>query len=61
MEASGGRRPRVCVYSRDEREAAGNYPVGLFLFHPSAGGQSLDATDERCWNRRRVRGYVWKD
>lgn len=31
---------RVC--SRDEREAAGNCPVGLFLFHPPAGGQSLD-------------------
>lgn len=33
-------RARVC--SRDEREAAGNCPVGLFLFHPPAGGQSLD-------------------
>lgn len=36
----GMARARVC--SRDEREAAGNCPVGLFLFHPPAGGQSLD-------------------
>ena len=26
----------------DEREAAGNCPIGLFLFHPLASGQSLD-------------------
>lgn len=30
------------VCSRDERETAGSWAVGLFLFHPWAGGQSLD-------------------
>lgn len=47
---------RVCVYCRDEREAAGNCPVGLFLFHPSAGGQSLDTTDDMLESEESVEG-----
>lgn len=40
--AEGKGMARTSVCSRDEREAAGNCPAGLFLFHPPAGGQSLD-------------------
>lgn len=34
------------VCSWDERETAGSCAVGLFLFHPWAGGQSLDRGGE---------------
>lgn len=36
-----------CVCSWDERETAGNWAVGLFLFHLWAVGQSLDTEDRR--------------
>lgn len=42
----------VCVCSRDERETAGSWAVGLFLFHPWATCQSLDTEDERGWRER---------
>lgn len=38
-------RDGVCSW--DERETAGSWAVGLFLFHPWAGGQSLDTEEER--------------
>lgn len=42
-----GRHWRDGVCSRDERETAGSWAVGLFPFHPRARGQSLDTEDER--------------
>ena len=38
--------------SWDERKTAGSWAVGLFLFHPRAGGQTLDTEDERLWRER---------
>lgn len=38
--------------SWDEKEAAGSWAVGLFLFHLRAEGQSLDREGER-WRERR--------
>lgn len=37
----------ACVCSLDERETAGSWAVGLFLFHLRAGCQSLGTEDER--------------
>lgn len=55
-----GGMARVCVRvwggvcGQDEREAAGNCPVGLFVLHPSAGSQGSDTAHERRWSRTSV-------
>lgn len=36
-----------CVCSWDEREAAGSWAVGLFLFHLWAASQTMDTGEER--------------
>lgn len=47
----GGIGGMVCVVGM-RGETAGSWAVGLFLFHPWAGGQSLDIEDERWWRER---------
>lgn len=47
--------------SRDEREAAGSWAAGLFLFHLRAGGQILDTEGEDGgwgWGAYRSRDVV---
>lgn len=51
-DLDGWRHWRDGVCSRDERETAGSWVVGLFLFHPWAGGQRVDTEDERWWRER---------